>query len=452
MGCATTQYIRCTLALGGLIALGLWSSRGMAQIAPWQQPPTDHAGAADERVYGPACPERPETAGAAPSPNAWTDESDEQFEKIWGSHPRQFTEAICEATHDRLWFRSEFLGWWTKGFAAPPLLTTSPAGTDVAQAGVLGAAGTSVLLGDTDLHSGFRPGERLAFGAWLGHTQTWGVEATYLQIARQSEYYQVDGSAVPILARPFFNTQTGQQDSQIINYPGQQSGSFASAAASELQAGEILLRKNLTRRGDVAIDLTAGYRYQQLNGHLELSDTLSFSGTDAAFPAGSVLKQTDRFDTSNVFNGGEVGLTASLQRCRWTIDTVMKIAVGQTNSEVTIDGVTRTSIPGQAITFDPGGILALPSNMGRFGSQRFSVVPELELKLGWNFTPQLRGTIGYDLFYWTGVARPGDQIDLTIDPGQFPPPTTASSTRPQFVLHTSDYWAQGLNLGFDLRF
>jgi len=90
--------------------------------------------------------------------------------------------------------------------------------------------------------------------------------------------------------------------------------------------------------------------------------------------------------------------------------------------------------------------------MGVFDSQRLSIVPELALTLGWDFTPQLRGTVGYDLLYWTGVARPGDQIDLNLDPRQFPPPSTTTATRPQFVLHTSDYWAQGLNLGLDWRF
>ena len=56
------------------------------------------------------------------------------------------------------------------------------------------------------------------------------------------------------------------------------------------------------------------------------------------------------------------------------------------------------------------------------------------------------------MLYWTSVARPGDQIDLNIDPRQFPPPITTDATRPAFVLHTTDYWAQGVNLGLDLRF
>jgi hypothetical protein len=40
----------------------------------------------------------------------------------------------------QFWAEIDYLGW-----TVPPLVTTSPAGTPLAQAGVLGAPGTSVL-------------------------------------------------------------------------------------------------------------------------------------------------------------------------------------------------------------------------------------------------------------------------------------------------------------------
>src|SRR5208283_5922230 len=113
---------------------------------------------------------------------------------------------------------------------------------------------------------------------------------------------------------------------------------------------------------------------------------------------------------------------------------------------------TTTAIPGQATTQLPGGFLALPSNMGIHDSSQFSVVPELGITVGFDLSPQLRATLGYDVVYWDAVARPGYQIDQNIDPRQFPPPAITNATRPAFILHTSDYWAQGLNLGLDLRF
>ncbi len=110
------------------------------------------------------------------------------------------------------------------------------------------------------------------------------------------------------------------------------------------------------------------------------------------------------------------------------------------------------NIPGQAASLLPGGLLALPSNIDVYDSNQFSVVPELGITLGYDFSPQLRAIIGYDFVYWNSVARPGDQIDLNLDPRQFPPPAIVGATRPEFTLHTSDYWAQGVNLGLDLRF
>ena len=217
-----------------------------------------------------------------------------------------------ETFHDRFWAQAEFLGWWTKGFATPPLLTTSPTGTPAAQAGVLGVNGTSVLWGGTDLAGGFHPGERLSFGEWLDCCQNFAMEGSYLQINRQTEYFNASGNTTPILARPFFNVQTGAEDSQLVNYPGQQSGTFSSAAASELQVAEALLRKNLQREQGFAIDFLAGYRYQQLDDYLALNDTLVFSTSQSGFPAGSTIKQSDTFKTRNEFQGGVVGMSTSL--------------------------------------------------------------------------------------------------------------------------------------------
>lgn len=131
------------------------------------------------------------------------------------------------------------------------------------------------------------------FSAHGSAAQTWGIEASYLQLNPQSNVRQFNDGTFPIIARPFFNSEGGTEDAETINFPGQQSGTLTSSVSTELQAAEVLVRKNLTRRGCVTIDLTAGYRYQQLNDHLGIDDTLSFSGSQAALPAGSTLTQSD---------------------------------------------------------------------------------------------------------------------------------------------------------------
>jgi len=456
------RSIRRTVALLGIIGLGFWTSPAAAQFAPWQQPPgadrtspPDLPNAADQKFLAEegAAAERPAADSDVPENSSayWTREDYEQDGGPLGFGRGRVSDVGCDLVHDRFWVRSEFLAWWTKGFATPPLLTTGPESSS-SSSGVLGAPGTSVLLGGKDFEGGFHPGVRIALGAWLNAPQTLGLEGSYFQLSRQTTFFNISGTSVPVLARPFFNSETGQQDSQLVNFPGQQSGSFSSQSSTSLQVAEILVRKNLNLQPGLAIDLVGGYRYQQLEDHLGVDDTLTFSGTGAAFPAGSIVQQSDRFDTRNVFQGGEVGISAALHRQGWSIDALLKIGIGQTNSRVTIDGSTTTAIPGQATTQLPGGFLALPGNLGVYDSSRLSVVPELGITLGFDLSAQLRATLGYDLVYWTAVARPGDQIDLNIDPRQFPPPAITSATRPEFILHTSDYWAQGLNLGLDFRF
>jgi hypothetical protein len=458
------RSIFCTVVVFGALGVGFWQSSAHAQLAPWQQPPgatpssppgnavqtADPASAAVNPSRD-AAPGRA-SGDAANSAAPWTGEDNEQDGGPLGFRRGYLSGLAYDSIHDRFWARSEFLGWWTKGFASPPLLSTSPLGTDVTQAGVLGVSGTTLVFGGRDLGGGFHPGERLVFGAWLDQCQSLGAEASYLQINRQTKYFNSDGVSVPILARPFFNSETGQQDSQIIAYPDLQSGTFSAAAASSLQVAEVLVRKNLRNRPEFTVDLVGGYRFQQLDDHLVVNDTLTFSGTQSGFPAGSILQQSDRFDTRNMFQGGVLGVSTSLRHERWTIDTVLKIGIGQTQSRVIIEGATATTIPQQAATLLPGGLLALPSNMGVHDSDQFSVVPEIGIGVGFELSPQIRATVGYEVLYWNNVARPGDQIDLNVDPRQFPPPATTDATRPQFLLRTSDYWAQGLNLGLDVRF
>src|SRR4051794_31004468 len=61
--------------------------------------------------------------------------------------PRTAETAPPQVNAGRIWADGEFLLWWMKGAALPPLVTASPSGTPGTQAGVLGAPATSVLFG-----------------------------------------------------------------------------------------------------------------------------------------------------------------------------------------------------------------------------------------------------------------------------------------------------------------
>ena len=61
--------------------------------------------------------------------------------------------------------------------------------------------------------------------------------------------------------------------------------------------------------------------------------------------------------------------------------------LGNNHRIVTIDGSTTSSAQGVSFT-DPGGLLALSSNMGRYTDDEFVVIPELGATFGYAICPE----------------------------------------------------------------
>ena len=139
------------------------------------------------------------------------------------------------------------------------------------------------------------------------------------------------------------------------------------------------------------------------------------------------------------------------ERSRELVQDRRRGSGGATISDVGINGATTTTVPGAAPVTTSGGFYALPTNIGTFSSSRFAAVPELAAELGYQVTADVRVFAGYSLLYWTGLVRPGGAIDTTINPTQIGGPL-AGPARPQPQTNSTDYWAQGLNLGAMYRF
>ena len=82
------------------------------------------------------------------------------------------------------------------------------------------------------------------------------------------------------------------------------------------------------------------------------------------------------------------------------------------------------------------------------------MAPEFQLKLGYDLTPQIRFTLGYDFLYLSDAVRPGDQIDRNLPKGQIfaQGGPAISTTYPARRFQTTDFYAQGLTAGVSLRF
>jgi len=107
----------------------------------------------------------------------------------------------------------------------------------------------------------------------------------------------------------------------------------------------------------------------------------------------------------------------------------------------------------------PGGIYAQRSNIGANTKTRFAVVSEAQANVGARFGA-VSAFAGYSILYVSSVARPGNQIESTINPNQSeailnsaaPPGIGAGPALPSRSVNASSFWAQGISLGIELRY
>ena len=361
--------------------------------------------------------------------------------------------------YGRVWVSAEYLYWQAKGANAPPLVTMSPAGTPVSQAGVLGTPGVSILSGGNSINNDWRSGFRVRGGLWLNDDQTLGLDGGGFWLGRNHERMSFGGDGSPIVSRPFFNPLNMAQASELVSFPGIVSGTTTVDSTSSIYGGDANIRKNLACGPCSRLDVLFGYRYLRMTDRVSITENLiATDPTNARAPIGTQISVMDTFDSSNTFNGGQIGLSGERRFGRLYLGGTVKVALGNTHSVVNINGATRitTPAPNSTTTSLVGGLLAQPSNIGSYATDRFSVVPEVGLNLGVQLTQNLRLFGGYSFLYWNNVSRAAEQIDYQVNPSQIPrqvPPSALQGTpRPLFPNRENDYWLHGLNVGLELRF
>jgi hypothetical protein len=352
------------------------------------------------------------------------------------------------------WVSLEYLMWTQSGMDLPPLVTRSNTGTSRANAGVLGLNSTDILFGGDEVLDDNFSGGRLRFGFWLDKCQTWGIGAEYFELGRESESFSQRSTGNPILARPFFNTLTGREDAELVSFPSVVTGEVSARATSQLVGAGVHLVHQFHCSSGCAptlfcgkamvqsrTDFLFGYRYLQLDESVQVTEDLI--STDTTDPGAFLIN--DRFETRNQFNGFDMGIMHNRRRGLWSLDLLAKLAIGNTRQTVDIDGSTR--IDGGAPLV--GGLLAQTSNIGTYNRDRFTILPELGVTAGYHLTPNFKLTAGYSMIFWSNVVRPGDHIDLDINPNFLPPPAVpfTGANRPGFRFDDSNYYVHGLNLG-----
>ena len=75
------------------------------------------------------------------------------------------------------------------------------------------------------------------------------------------------------------------------------------------------------------------------------------------------------------------------------------------------------------------------------------------MRVGCQLTDNARIYAGYNFMYMSNVVRAGDQIDANVNPTLLPPRTNVTGPAlPAFMPKTTDFWAQGISIGLELRY
>jgi hypothetical protein len=365
---------------------------------------------------------------------------------------------------DPWWTSAEFLIWWTKDAPCPvPLATTAPFVTNPANNGPPGALGnsdTTVVLGGSDIAQAPQLGGRFTLGRWLTDDARAGFEANFLFLSHNNVSKTVTDNGTQWLTSPFDDNALPPTfpDALPLAIPGVATGSATLNSFRQVYGAELNGVWALQQTNAIAWQMLAGYRYFNVNEELDLGTTFLYT---VSGPAGLFSNTLDQFRAQNHFNGGQIGIRGEWTRGNWFFASTVKLALGSTHEVVDINGSTTTNAgPGFGstipVTTVPGGLYAQPTNIGQYSRDRFAVLPEVTLRLGAKVTANIRTFVGYNFLYLSSVVRPGNQIDGTINITQssaafgVPPPGLSGQASPTPRFKTSDFWAQGLNLGAEI--
>jgi hypothetical protein len=364
---------------------------------------------------------------------------------------------------NRFFVSGEYLLWWLPGFPTPVLATTN---ANTALNGYLGEPGTTAVIGPGPLLASTRSGLRLRAGAWLDDSGSLGVDSGFFILPQTSSSTTTSPNAYSLITRPVYvpnlipgtKTPLGE-NGESVAIPGILRGSVTARADSELWGADLNLRKCLFSGCDSRAELFAGYRYLNLSESLTVTENISAIGPGGSRinlpdPVGTQVFVQDRFVTHNQFNGGQIGALYQHWWGRLSVDARGSLGLGDTHQVLNIDGYQVVAQPGAAPMTFRGGLLAAGPNLGRFTEDRFSVVPELTLNIGYRITQNVRVFAGYNLLLWTNVIRPGDQIDHTVDLTFVPnalPAGFSGQYRPHPLFAQRDLVVNGVQFGVDVR-
>ncbi|PQO26032.1 hypothetical protein C5Y96_21515 [Blastopirellula marina] len=334
---------------------------------------------------------------------------------------------------------------WRHGGNYPAILTTS----DPADEGVLGAPSTRVLFGDGYETGDAGIGGRITVGLWLDDYQNWSVGGRFLALAEEGASYSTTSDAYSTLAFPFFNTNTGLQDSVVVALPGNGDNAADNTTVSlnndnTVYMGDFFVTKHIYTNQGNRWDFVTGYSYAKLEDGFSINAqyTVQDAAPPSGFAQGDVVVLHDSFNATNEFHGGQFGLIAEFQDGPFSWRAMGKISVGGMKQEAAISGYTTIN----GADSDNQGIYARSTNSGSYSRDQFAYIPEASIDMIYAYNCNLDFKLGTNFVYFSDVATGATLINTNIDPSVLNP------TDPQFNFIEQDYWIVGLTLGMEFHY
>ena len=343
----------------------------------------------------------------------------------------------------------EYLLWWANSGNIPVLAST--ASGQMPGMGFLGMPGTQLLLGPGAFGSTVRNGFRVRAGTWFDSGL--GIDGSFFTLGKRSNESFFDSSVFPTIARPIFAPNLNREFGELVAFPGLSTGGLRVDNSSEIWGADINAKLCLNKSCDSHSEIFAGYRHLNLKEDLTITEYIR-AGETAPDPIGTNIVVQDAFRTRNQFHGPQIGYSFGRQYGNFEWSGRASVALGVTHQETDITGIQLRQRPGEAAEQFRGGLLAAGPNIGRFNSNKFSVVPEATINLGYRITPRIKTYVGYNFIYWTNVLRPGDQIDRVVDLTFVPngvPGASFTANRPLPTFRQSDLAIQGIQFGLEMN-
>ena len=321
----------------------------------------------------------------------------------------------------RFWVAPDLALGWTRGAAVPRLVRGgSPTGPGA--------------YGGERAGAPFRAGIGLSAGLWFDERHTRGVDASF--------YYLSQGGTSTTLFPPGVGLYLPTADGSfpLSDPENGTGGAFQAGLNTRFASADVNYRRNLLCSADARLDALAGYRYAHV------ADDFEAYGKRLG-PAGQIVRFRDQAGAENDFHGGQVGLAGEYRLGSWYAGATGKVAFGTVFTDTDLHGKFR--VDGTVV---PSGFYARPGLAGERDHTRFGVMPAVGLTVGRQLGDHCRLFVGYNFQYLNHLTRGPDVLDSAppvtpVDPFRVNP---VAATRRDAV--NSDFWAQSVNLGLELRY